>query len=214
MGILEKKIKINIIEYILKKNSHEIVVPEVTIGHKSLNTLYARADIFAINGSITIYEIKSEKDTLKRLSNQLKNYTLYANQVNVVIDKKFLNKLDINNDIGIYIIENNDLKEIRKATYKNIDIDYLTQYWLSNELKDFLYGYKGISKLNKSECVTYLKNLLTYQQLYNATLYMLKNRYKEESHYIKKNKTLPKRNMKINSYITPLRKLSCSLLMP
>lgn len=215
MSILEKNIKLKIIDYLTKKNHHEIIVPEVTIGHKSSNTLYVRADIFALNGEIAIYEIKSEKDSLARLSNQLKNYALYANKVNLVIDKKFLNKLeDISNDIGIYIIDGEILKEVREATYKDIDEEYLTQYWLSNELKDFLYGYKGISKLTKLECIAYLKSILTKHQLYNATLYMLKNRYVSESDYIIKNKIFPKRNIQINSSLTSLKKLPFSVLMP
>ena len=61
MSLSEKEIKLKVIEYLLKKRVHDIVVPEVTVGHKSLTHKQVRADIFAINGDISIYEIKSEK---------------------------------------------------------------------------------------------------------------------------------------------------------
>jgi len=214
MSMIEKKLKIDVIEHITKHSQHDIVIPEVTVGHKSTSSSYARADIFAINGEITIYEIKSKKDTLKRLSNQLKTYINYANRVYIVIDEKFINKLSIDDKIGIYIIKNNKFILYKEATYMSIKKEFLLQYWLSNELKDFLHGYKGTSKFNKETCMKYLDSLLSDKQLYHATLYMLKNRYKIESDYIKKHKQLLSRGMKKNSYLTPLKKLPFEVLMP
>ena len=64
----ENSIKIKVLEYLLKKKKHDIIVPEVTVGNKLLSNQHARADIFTINNEIAIYEIKSEKDNLSRLS--------------------------------------------------------------------------------------------------------------------------------------------------
>ncbi|MDQ7083850.1 MAG: sce7726 family protein [Sulfurovum sp.] len=219
MIISEKNIKIQVIQYLLAKKIHNIVVPEVTVGHKSLIHKQVRADIFAINGEISIYEIKSEKDTLSRLKTQLESYKQYANKVNVVIAEKFLDKLEIEDDVGIYVITNKGIKKIKKATHNKIKKDYILEYWLSNELKDFLWGYRGISKMDKKETISFMKELLNDTQLYNVTLYMLKKRYEKESNQIKdlinnQSMEFPKRGMKRNNNITPLKELPFGILMP
>ena len=217
----EFEIKKKLIEYLLKKDIHQIIVPEVTVGHKSDKNSSVRADIFAINGEISIYEIKSEKDSLVRLSNQIENYKIYANKVNVVIAEKFLPQLNLDATIGIYIIKDNGIiKEIKSAVSTPINTNNIIEYWLSNELKDFLRGYKGTSKLDKSKLKTYLKNILTNSQINNATLLMLKNRYSQESHEIRKMMNLntlikfPKRGLQINNNIIPLKEIPFGLIMP
>jgi hypothetical protein len=210
----EKDIKIKVIEYLLSKKIHDVVIPEVTVGHKSLTNTQVRADIFALNGDISIYEIKSEKDTLIRLQTQLASYKQYANRVSVVVATKFLSKLDIDHDIGIYEVMPNGIKEIRPPSYHELKKDDILEYWLSNELKDFLFGYKGSSKMNKKDSIEFVKSLLSDTQIYNATLYMLKGRYKKESSYIKEFKKFPKRGMQFNSNVVPLKKLPFGLLTP
>ncbi len=217
----EFQIKKKLIEYLLKKDIHQIIVPEVTVGHKSGQNSSVRADIFTINGEISIYEIKSEKDSLVRLSKQIENYKIYANKVNVVIAEKFLSQLNLDDTIGIYIIKDNgNIKKVKSAVSTPIETNNILEYWLSNELKDFLRGYKGTSKLDKSNLKTYLKKLLTNSQINNTTLLMLKNRYSQESHEIKRMMDLntlikfPKRGLQVNNNIIPLKEIPFGLIMP
>lgn len=216
----EKDIKIKLVKYLFKKDIHDIIIPEVTVGHKSNNNKQVRADLFTINRDISIYEIKSEKDSLQRLSNQIENYKEYANKITIVVAEKFLPKLDIDDYIGIYSINEKGIKEIRKAKSLNISSNNLLEYWLSNELKDFLKGYSGISKLDKEQLKSYLKNLLNEVQIYNATLYMLKQRYSKESTIIKNqinNNTLidfPKRGLLLNNNTISLKNIPFGYLMP
>lgn len=214
MCMAEKEIKIKVIEHLFKKNTHEIVVPEVTVGNKLLADKHARADIFAINGNISIYEIKSEKDNLKRLAKQIDLYKLYANCVSVVIAEKFLDKLDIDDSIGIYVVKKNNISLIREPQKKEIEQNRLLDYWTAQELDAFLFGFKGLSKFNKAQKLEHLQKILTKEQFYYATLGMLKSRYIEENEYIKEFKEFKSRGMKSNQNITPLRRLSFASLMP
>lgn len=214
MVMAEKDIKIKVIEYLLHKKLHDVVVPEVTLGHKSMTNTQVRADIFALNGDISIYEIKSEKDTLSRLKTQLESYQRYANRVSVVVASKFLPKLDIGESIGIYEVMSNGIREVRPPSYHKLDQDDVLEFWLSNELKDFLTGYKGASKMNKKESLEFVKSMLNDTQIYNATLHMLKGRYREESAYIKEFKQFPKRGMQFNSNVIPLKRTPFGVLMP
>ena len=95
----EKDIKIQVIDWLHKNEKHAVIVPEVTLGDSFYDRV--RADVFALNGSISIYEIKSEKDTLDRLDNQIEKYTRYANKVSVIVDSKFLGKMTLPDSVGI-----------------------------------------------------------------------------------------------------------------
>jgi len=85
---------------ILKKSGHrDEYVYRVALAHKvlmgkhSLKTASmlnefragsSRADIVILNGTATVYEIKSERDSLARLANQVRNYQRVFASVNVI----------------------------------------------------------------------------------------------------------------------------------
>jgi hypothetical protein len=192
---------------------HDVAIPEVSIGKNNS----VRSDIFTINGDITIYEIKTEVDTLTRLDNQLKYYQQYANKIYIVVDKKFLNKLKIDENIGIYELKKNTIKLIKEATHKNLPTDNYLDYWWTKEFKEILRGFNGFSKItNYIEGRNTLKKILTDEEIKNLTLFRLKERYKNESEKIKKaisenlelNNIFEKREYISNPKITPLKDIT------
>lgn len=220
----EKDIKIKVIEYLIKTEKHFIVVPEIGLGNNSANSRgLSRADIFAVNGYISIYEIKTENDTLKRLQSQLETYKKYANKVNIVIAEKFLKDIkDINEDIGIFVIgKNNKIEKLKDAAFQNIPIESYLSYWWGSELKKLFKGCKNSNLLKYQEGLEKLRNLLTDKQIENLTLFRLKERYQEESDFIKnaiKEKKyellFPKRKYKKNIKVTPLKDIPFGVINP
>lgn len=220
----EKDIKIKIIEYLIKTEKHFIVVPEIGLGNNSANSRgLSRADIFAVNGYISIYEIKTENDTLKRLQSQLETYKKYANKVNIVIAEKFLKDIkDIDKDIGIFVIrKNNKIEKLRDAVFQNIPIESYLSYWWGSELKKLFKGCKNSNLLKYQEGLEKLRNLLTDKQIENLTLFRLKERYQEESDFIKnaiKEKKyellFPKREYKKNIKVTSLKDIPFGVINP
>lgn len=209
----EQRAKELVINYLLKKNKHDIAIPEVSIGKNNS----VRSDIFAINGDITIYEIKTEADTLVRLENQLKYYKQYANKIYVVVDKKFLHKLEIDINIGIYELKNNTIKLIREAKHINLPTENYLDYWWTKEYKEILRGFTGFSKItNYVDGRNILKKILTDEEIKNLTLFRLKERYKNESEKIKKaisenadlENVFEKREYVSNPKITPLKDIT------
>lgn len=197
-----------VIKHLINKKKHDVAIPEISIGNNNV-----RSDIFALNGDITIYEIKTKSDTLTRLENQLKYYQQFANKVYVVVDKKFLDKLNINENVGIYELKSNNIKLIREATSQNISIANYLSYWWTIEYKEILRGIKGFSKItNYEDGQKALKNILSDDEIKQLTLYRLKERYKEESDEIKYalnnehelDKIFKKRKMSKILKITPL----------
>ena len=124
----EKDIKIQVIDWLHKNEKHAVIVPEVTLGDSFYDRV--RADVLALNGSISIYEIKSEKDTLDRLDNQIEKYTRYANKVSVVVDSKFLGKMVLPDSVGIYTINNKKIEEIKEPKVRELSVDIYLKYYL------------------------------------------------------------------------------------
>lgn len=212
----EKDIKIILYKYLLKKERQSIVVPEITLGtSKYMNTKgAARADIFHINNhDISIFEIKSERDSLSRLPKQVEMYKKYANNVSVVIGSKFMNKIDfLSDDIGIYTYNEKTIKCIRKPNYKAISIDMYIDYWWSVELKKVFKGMKNSSSLSLDSGRQKLLSVLSHEQIKRLTIFRLKERYFRESEAIKKlilNKNLdtsfPKKVFDRNMKVTALK---------
>lgn len=212
----EKDIKIIVFEYLLKKEEQSVVVPEVTLGtSKYMNTKgAARADIFHINEhDISIFEIKSERDSLTRLPKQIEMYQKYANNVSVVIGSKFKNKIDfLSDDIGIYTYNEKIIKCIRKPRYKTINIDMYIDYWWSIELKKVFKGMKGSNSLSLGSGRQKLLSVLNNEQIKRLTVFRLKERYLRESEIIKElilNKNLdtsfPKKVFDRNMQVTALK---------
>ena len=133
----EKDIKIEVSKWLYKNEKHSVVVPEVTVSNKYTNKFeeYVRADLLALNGGISIYEIKSEKDNTSRLPHQISKYLQYANKVSVVIHEKFLKKLDIPNEVGIFVISGNDMEKLRDPEDREISVDSYLRYWWGVEFK-------------------------------------------------------------------------------
>lgn len=89
----------------------------------------SQADLVVINGTSTVYEIKTELDTLIRLPKQLEDYTRTFDKVYVITNKFYLkevrNILKENfNSVGIYLLdENGGLKRIKESRSHKSNLD-------------------------------------------------------------------------------------------
>ncbi len=217
----EKEIKIRVIEYLLKHEKHSVVVPEVTLGHlTSPSGSYVRADIFAVNGDISIYEIKTERDNLKRIENQIENYLKYANRVYIVTVKKYIDAVKkLDERVGVYEISGDSLNLVREPKYTPISCERAIEYWTGKELKHLFRGVKGWYKLGKYEAIRKLKSFLSCDHIVNLTIFMLKERYKDEYDYIRMSimsdsveNPFKKRVEKKTPSITPLKDIRFGVL--
>lgn len=88
------------------------ITQKILLGRHSLNTATllnevragsCKADVVVLNGTSTAYEIKSERDSLSRLWNQVDNYRRVFAKVNVVVSRSHLSKVSqsVPDDVGI-----------------------------------------------------------------------------------------------------------------
>lgn len=78
------------------------ITQKILLGRHSLHTATllnevragsSKADVVVLNGTSTAYEIKSERDTLSRLRNQLSNYKNVFASLNVVVSRSHLSEV-------------------------------------------------------------------------------------------------------------------------
>lgn len=108
-----KKIK-NRQEYVYKS----AIVQKVLLGKHSLKTSSllsefrvenCKADIAVLNGTSTVYEVKSERDKLTRLDRQIAAYSKFFASVNVIVGENHLDavKLTVPRGVGIMTLSKN-----------------------------------------------------------------------------------------------------------
>lgn len=120
---------------VLKKREHRneyvykaVLAHKVLLGTHSLKTTAMlnefgvgenKADIVMFNGTSAIYEIKSERDSLNRLKQQITAYRKVCAEVNVITGYKHLeNVLDlVPEDVGILLLtDRNQISTLREAS--------------------------------------------------------------------------------------------------
>lgn len=139
-----------------------LVVDELGLAHGK-----CRADIAVINGHMIGYEIKSELDTLSRLSSQVEKYNSVFDHSFIVVTNRHLNDamLMIPEWWGIILVEQRNSKDIffetLRRSQKNNQIDdyVVAQLLWRNEVQEILMDL-GI----KGECLRKKRSIL-YQQI-------------------------------------------------
>ncbi|WP_066408178.1 sce7726 family protein [Aliarcobacter skirrowii] len=172
------KIKISLYNELLKQlNNDQFIVPEVFLGK-------AIADLLVVNGDIHIYEIKSKNDSLSRLEHQLIRYKQCANKVTLVVDQKFITKLDnlpIMDNVGIILVdEKYRLKNIQPSISSEIEKQSYFAYWSPIELRETLRGFPGWYKLSSYDACLKLEETLTKDEVRRLTLFRLREKYIKE----------------------------------
>lgn len=131
-------------EYVYKN----LIARKILINRHSLDTsvlipeMYvenSKADIVIFNGTSTVYEIKTELDSLNRLESQLKSYLKCFDKVYIVTTLENIKKLEniIPDRVGlIEVTKRNALKEYKRAesNKENIDKGELFRLLRQNEI--------------------------------------------------------------------------------
>ena len=138
-------------EYIYKNQIFQNLISKYSLENSSIFSEFkvggSIADLFFLNGSIRIYEIKTELDTLTKLEKQIEDYFKVANKVYIVTDEnyseKILSKYE-NSKVGI-IKFTSDFKLcfVKEAIEKNDGFDFETLFKLLRKQE-----YLDLIKLN------------------------------------------------------------------
>lgn len=141
----------------------------------------ARADLVAINGHITGYEIKSDVDSLHRLSSQIKEYDKVFEKNYIVVGEKYSKVVArfVPDYWGIIVVQGEridsiQIKFLRRARL-NPNLDFFSYICMlpGNELKYIVkenpkfqvkFSKTEIQKMLKQDVVSILTNETTQKQ--------------------------------------------------
>ena len=140
-----------------------------------------KVDILAIykNNSYA-FEIKSKKDSLRKLPEQLMDYLRVFDYVNIVLDEKFIDYKILQflpSSVGIisFIEKANKLIVVRKAKMnRKVNKKFLTKFVNVGDMKKLFFKQHGFDFINKEK---YLRNKFTKQKLKELAFYLIKTRY-------------------------------------
>lgn len=140
-------------EYVYKNNLFLEIFKkeklETTLMLNEFKVGASKADLVLLNGSIRIYEIKTELDGLGKLSKQLNDYQKFADKVYVVTDKKFVEKIKVeygNTNIGIIVLDTkNKLETIKEANENSslFEFDTIFKILRKQEYLDLVFDNYG-----------------------------------------------------------------------
>lgn len=162
------------------KYPNATIVPEFSVGKR-------RADYICFaNNQIVLIEIKSELDSLNRLEEQLKQYELighfvyiamHINKYNLLIKKQ----IQISKNIGILVIENNQLSLKKDAICNVINYNSLHSFISYSEHLSSVKGLKLSSKFSKEQIKVFVEENIEPDILYSYYYEVLKMRYEYEN---------------------------------
>lgn len=116
---MEKEYKAALIER--NRNQNVAILQE-------LRLFYCIADIVFIDKACSVFEIKTDRDTLKRLQNQLDEYHKFSPSVSVLTGNKHLKSLLVKTAIetGVYLMDGG-ITEIRKPkiSFNKVDTAFM-----------------------------------------------------------------------------------------
>ncbi|WP_130889832.1 sce7726 family protein [Fusobacterium ulcerans] len=156
----------------------------------------ARVDIAVVNGKLHGFEIKSEQDTLDRLSDQIFFYNMVFDKMTLVVSEKFKDKLIniIPKWWGIYYIKtvgNKPKLVVEKKSKLNKDIKieaFLSLLW-RNEMLELLLSNnikKGVKSKNKEDLTQIIIKNFSFNEIKNFTRLKLKTRNIERAVLVSK----------------------------
>lgn len=167
---------------------------KLLIGRHSLNTTSALrelpiensiSDFVLINGKAQVYEIKTELDNLKRLSNQINDYYKAFKYVNVITDESHVENIMEtlpNKNIGIFVLtKRNTISTIREPSEYGNKLNHVTMFKTlrKKEYLSILEDYFG-QKPEVSDFEMYDTSLKLFEEIpINKAHDLMKKKLKE-----------------------------------
>lgn len=146
----------------------------------------SKADLILLNGTATVYEIKTQYDSLYRLEQQINSYSLVFDHIYVISTLKYLDKIlsTVDKKVGVITldIQNQRFEKIRdaKSNLQNIKLDVLFDSLRQCEYQKIIANYFGsIPDIPNTQIYSYCKKKycdIPLLDAYEATISLLKKR--------------------------------------
>ena len=153
--------------YLEKHDYNEATLLTEFWTHKS------KTDIVIINGTATVYEIKTEYDSLSRLDSQINDYRKVFDKIFIVSTEKYLKTIEkLYPDLGLIELVDGRLKTHREAKVVNNYLDAF-QMLLSLKKKEMLHllNLLGCNNIETTDIKFYEKCFMIIEQFRGIDIY-------------------------------------------
>ncbi len=176
----ESKVKAKLVDYLLadNQNNFRVIVDEFVFADGK-----RRADLATFGEEITAYEIKGDKDNLTKLDNQINDYVKYFSSIIVVCTKKHLKHCrSLSSNVGIILVENDNVKQIRKPkikkTVKNeFLVEHLDRNFIVKNFRQCPGLRNGPSLIGINEMYKIVANSINNKELLKIVIDYLTRKY-------------------------------------
>ena len=199
----EHEIKESLIRYLSNRYSSEN--NEITfIKELFVDSWNRRADVVMVNGHLSAYEIKSDRDSLTRLRGQLDSFKNYFEYVTVVCTKTYISEIKkiLGHDewlkVGIFLVDGENVQSIRKAKKNVIKIDNWFSHLPVDELRKLLKENAVHANGNRAELINAASKHLLVKHVREFVLRYFKRRDEKIQAMKKKGNRLESRLPKIS----------------
>ncbi len=183
-NIFEKEIKKNVLNHILKNN--ELNEDITIVNELTIDSFSRRVDLAVlVNKKIIAYEIKSDADSLYRLSGQLEKYGKYFDKIIVVATPKHLNNILKLVSDGIEVWEIFEQKITIKKRGKLSRIENKANYLDLLKVKDmkklasmFQISLEKNVKYEIKKTLIANINLISYEELKSFVINVISHKFK------------------------------------
>lgn len=211
-------------EYVYKNETlyHEILsnrhkdeaklLSEVAVGG-------SKADIVVINGTTTVYEIKTELDTVNRLESQLDDYVKVFDRINILTCESKLKSINEilstkpeYSVIGIYLLKKSGRKNIldvfkeSSSNLENIDVLYVHNTINFSEFRKYYphLDKETFIKLEKSEVHHIFSDIIRHRAKHQDFLHQMPKSLKMVGSVLQKLNKKEKAELisKLENYVT------------
>ncbi len=172
----EKEIKELFFRWVLEnENPDTVAINEFTMARWK-----RRADLLVVNGSIQLIEIKSERDNLSRLEDQIEYFLKKGHKVTLIADKKHKDKIrKLPNEIGVFWIVDGELILEKLPVKRDLQSKVLSEYWRLDELRMLFKGIlKNVHRMHVDKLQAFLGSYPT-EVVDKLTCGLLKARYQK-----------------------------------
>lgn len=212
-NIFEKEIKKTVLNYLLNKSKLD---KDVTIINElTIDSFSRRVDLAVLaNNKIVAYEIKSDADTLYRLSGQLEKYRQYFDKTIVVTTSKHLDNILklVTDDIEVWEVldQKITIKKRGKTSKVQSKINYLDLLRVQDMRKLASSFNIPLGKSGKKEAKEILINninKISYEKLKSFVITIMSQRFKLTSRVFLENiKVLNKVTTNDLKFLSPYSK--------
>ena len=183
----EKEIKKVVLNHLLSKG--KIKNDTILINELTIDSFARRVDLATlVDGKIIAYEIKSDADSLYRLSGQLEKYKQYFDKIIVVTTIKHIEKIltMIPNNIEVWAVIEGKIKIKKRGKFSNIEdkgdyLDLLRVQDMRKLAKKFKIQVGSGGKREIKENIKKNLNKIPVKKLKTFVIDVISQRYKTTS---------------------------------